>query len=64
MVANLTISTIVNGMLALVNYIIIFVVLLFGEATAAYIVFGSEVQQFSSVQVSIFTLLKMLNGAF
>jgi hypothetical protein len=49
MVANLTISTITNGMLAIVNYIIIFVVLLFGEATAAYIVFGSEVQQLSSV---------------
>jgi hypothetical protein len=64
MVANLTISTITNGIIPIVNYIIIFIVLLFGEATAAYIVFGSEVRELSSVQVSIFTLLKMLNGLF
>ena len=64
MVANLTISTTTTGFIAIVNYIMIFIVLLFGEATAAYIVFGSEVRELSSVQASLFNLLKMLNGAF
>jgi hypothetical protein len=64
MVANLTISTVTSGFFQIVNFIFIFVVHLFGEATAAHLVFGSDVEEFSSIQGSVFTLLKFLNGSF
>lgn len=64
MVANLTIAAITSGIFQTAAFIFIFVVHIFGEATAAQMVFGAEVDAFSSVQASMFTLMKMLNGNF
>jgi hypothetical protein len=64
LMANLPIATVQGGILDILNYVVIFLTLLIGEAYAAYIVFGNSMEQFKSVQASIFTLLKMLNGDF
>ena len=39
--SNLIVSAISSGYADILNYIVIYLILLFGEATAAYIVFGS-----------------------
>jgi hypothetical protein len=39
--SNLIVSAISSGYADILNYIVIYMILLFGEATAAYIVFGS-----------------------
>lgn len=64
MVSSLTISTITSGIVSIINYIVIVFVLLFGEAIAAYIIYGTDMAGFSSVQDSIFSLFNMLNGVF
>lgn len=62
MVSSLTISTVTEGISAILNWTVITIFLLFGEATAAYIIFGPEIAGFSSVQDSLFSLFNMLNG--
>lgn len=62
--SNLIVSVVSSGYGDILNYIVIYMILLFGEATAAYIVFGSEMPEFRSVQASIYSILKMLNGNF
>lgn len=39
--SNLIVSAVSSGYFDILNYIVIYMILLFGEATAAYIVFGA-----------------------
>lgn len=64
LVANLSVNTILSGYKQLANFLAILMLLLFGEAQAAFLVFGSDLLAFSSIQVSIFSLVKVLNGSF
>ena len=64
MISNLPILTVSKSTWSIINYIGIYLGLLIGEATAAYIVFGYSLPEFKSVQDSLYNILFMLNGYF
>ena len=61
---NLPVATLRAGIGDIVNWLVIIVFLFYGFSMTGYMVFCTSVEEFATVQTSLFTLIIMITGEF
>ena len=62
--SNVALSTLYAASTDILNWLVIFILTMIGEAVTCYIVFSPSLDDFATIHKSMFTLVKLLAGDF